>query len=43
MESNYVVFQNLWEEVKDITNDSEVQACIVGVQAQMEKLSFCLY
>ena len=35
--SNYIVFQNLWEEVKDLTNDSEVQACIVGVQAQMEK------
>ena len=35
--SNYIVFQNLWEEVKDITNDFEVWACIVGVQAQMEK------
>ena len=35
--NNYVMFQNLWEEVKDITNDSEVRACIVGVQAQMEK------
>ena len=22
--NNYIVFQNLWEEIKDITNDSEV-------------------
>ena len=38
--NNYIVFQNLWEEVKDITNDSEIRARIVGVQAQMEKFEF---
>ena len=35
--NSYIVFQNLWEELKDITNDSEALACIVGVQAWLEK------
>jgi len=34
---NYAVFQGLWEEVKDIATDSDAQAQIVGVEAQMEK------
>ena len=38
--NNYIVFQNLWEEIKDITMDSEIRARIVGVQAQMEKFEF---
>ena len=37
---NYAVFQGLWEEVKDITTDSDARARIGGVEAQMEKFGF---
>ena len=37
---NYAVFQDLWEEVKSITADSDAQARIGGVEAQMEKFEF---
>ena len=37
---NYAVSQGLWEEVKDITTDSDTWARIGGVEAQMEKFDF---
>ena len=39
---NYAVFQDLWEEVRSITTDSDAHARIGGVEAQMEKLNFYL-
>ena len=37
---NYAVFQDLWEEVKSITADSDARARIGGVEAQMGKFEF---
>ena len=39
---NYAVFQDLWEEVKSITADSDARARIGGVEAQMGKFEFYL-
>ena len=37
---NYEVFQEFWDEARDITFDSENRARITGVKAQMEKFDF---
>ena len=37
---NYEVFQEFWDEARDITSDSENHARITGVKAQMEKFDF---
>ena len=37
MIDNYEVFQEFWDEARDITSDSENHARITGVKAQMEK------
>ena len=37
---NYVVFQELWVEAKDVTTDSEARARINGVEAQMMQFDF---
>ena len=40
MIDNYEVFQEFWDEARDITFDSENRARITGVKAQMEKFDF---
>lgn len=37
---NYLVFQALWEEVKDAVNDSEIRARVIGVNATMNRFDF---
>ena len=37
---NYEVFQEFWDEARDIASDSENRARITGVKAQMEKFEF---
>ena len=37
---NYEVFQESWDEARDITTDSENRARITGVKAQIEKFPF---
>jgi hypothetical protein len=37
---NYEVFQEFWDEARDIASDSENRAHITGVKAQMEKFEF---
>ena len=36
----YLVFNALWEEVKDPVTDSEVRACVIGVDATMNRFNF---
>ena len=42
MIDNYEVFQEFWDEARDMTSDSENRARITstGVKAQMEKFDF---
>ena len=37
---NYLVFQALWEEVKDTVTDSEIRAHVIGVNATMNRFDF---
>ena len=37
---NYLVFQSLWEEVKDAVTNSEIRACVIGVDATMNRFDF---
>ena len=37
---NYLVFQALWEEVKDTVTDSEIRARVIGVHATMNRFDF---
>ena len=36
----YLVFQALWEEVKDTVGDSEIRARVIGVSATMSRFDF---
>ncbi len=38
--NNYEVFQDLWEEAKDICTDSQSRSRIAGVQAQMRRFEY---
>ena len=37
---NYLVFQVLWEEVKEETRDVEIWARVIGVEATLNKFFF---
>jgi len=37
---NYLVFQALWEEVKDTVTDSEIRTRVIGVEATMNRFDF---
>ena len=37
---NYLVFQALWEEVRDAVTDSEIRARVIGVNATMNRFDF---
>lgn len=40
MIDNYLVFQALLEEVKDTVTDSEIQACVIGIEATMNRFDY---
>ena len=40
MTDNYLVFNSLWEEVKDVVTDSEIRARVIGVDATMKSFDF---
>ena len=37
---NYLVFQALWEEVKEAVNDSNIPACVISVDDTMNRFDF---